>query len=74
MGLGLTKRWGAFASHNNAAAVAALANANLRKRFGDFGQDLPEPTQNSPAVLRALQNAEIDKWWPILKTANVKAN
>ena len=58
----------------NAAVVATLKDASLRKRFADFGQEVPEPGQILPAALHALQKAEIDKWWPILKSANVKSN
>jgi tripartite-type tricarboxylate transporter receptor subunit TctC len=57
----------------NAAAVKALANPGLQKRFAELGQDLPELNEQTPAALGALQEAEIAKWWPILKTANVKA-
>ena len=28
--------------------------------------------QQTPAALRAFQQAEIEKWWPIIKAANIK--
>ena len=58
----------------NGAAVKAMATPGLQKRFAELGQDLPAPDQQSPAALGAFQKAEIDKWWPILKAANIKAN
>jgi tripartite-type tricarboxylate transporter receptor subunit TctC len=58
----------------NAAAVKALADPQLQKTFAALGQDLPRPDQHTPAALAKLQKAEIDKWWPLLKAANVKAH
>jgi tripartite-type tricarboxylate transporter receptor subunit TctC len=58
----------------NGAAVKAMASAALQKRFADLAQDRPAPDQQSPAALGTLQKAEIDKWWPILKAAGIKAN
>ena len=58
----------------NSAAVKAMATPSLQKRFADLGQDLVAPDQQTPAALGAFQKAEIDKWWPILKAAGIKAN
>ena len=57
----------------NRAAVAAMAEPAVRKRFADLGLDVPPPEQQSAAALGALQRAEIEKWWPIIKAAGVKA-
>jgi tripartite-type tricarboxylate transporter receptor subunit TctC len=58
----------------NAAAVAALADPAVRKRLaGDLGQDIPERAQQTPEALRAYQKAEIEKWWPLIKAANIRA-
>lgn len=57
----------------NAAVSDALADPALRKRFTDLGQDVPPPDRQTPAALAALQRAEIEKWWPIIKAANIKA-
>ena len=50
----------------------ALADATVQQRFADQGQDIPLREQQTPEALAAQQNAEIEKWWPILKTANIK--
>ena len=57
----------------NAAAVDALADANVRSRLAELGQDFPALDQQSPQALGAFQKAEIEKWWPIIKAANIKA-
>jgi tripartite-type tricarboxylate transporter receptor subunit TctC len=31
------------------------------------------PEQQTPQALRAFQKAEIEKWWPIIKAAGIKA-
>ena len=56
----------------NAALVEALADPVVRKRFDDVGQ-APWPRQyQNPAALAKQQQAEIDKWWPIVKEAGIK--
>jgi hypothetical protein len=30
------------------------------------------PREQTAAALAALQKAEIEKWWPIIKAANIK--
>jgi len=57
----------------NSAAVAALADAGLRARLADLGQEIFPRDQQTPEALRALQKAEIAKWWPIIKEAGIKA-
>jgi tripartite-type tricarboxylate transporter receptor subunit TctC len=56
----------------NAAAREALADAGVRKRLSDLGQIIPPPEQQTPEALAAHQKAEIDKWWPVIKAANIK--
>jgi tripartite-type tricarboxylate transporter receptor subunit TctC len=58
----------------NAALVEALADAALAKRITDLGQDVPPPGQRTPQALGMLHRADIDKWWPLIKVANIKAD
>ena len=56
----------------NAALVEALADPDVRKRFDDVGQaPWPREYQN-PEALAKQQQAEIEKWWPIVKAAGIK--
>jgi tripartite-type tricarboxylate transporter receptor subunit TctC len=55
-----------------AATQAALANPTVQKRLADLGQDLPAPEQQNPEALRAHHKAELEKWTPIIKAANIK--
>jgi tripartite-type tricarboxylate transporter receptor subunit TctC len=57
----------------NRAAVAAMADPSVQKRFAGLGLDMPPPDQQSAAALGKLQRAEIEKWWPIIKKAGIKA-
>jgi len=57
----------------NGAAVAALADPSVRQKLAGLGQEIPPREQLTPDALRAYQKAEIDKWWPIVKAAGIKA-
>jgi tripartite-type tricarboxylate transporter receptor subunit TctC len=57
----------------NTAAVKAMADPTVKKRFADLGLDMPPPDQQTAQALGALQKAEIEKWWPIIKAAGIKA-
>jgi tripartite-type tricarboxylate transporter receptor subunit TctC len=56
----------------NAAVVDALANPVVRQRFADMGTEIPPREQQTPEALGAFQKAEIEKWWPIIKAANIR--
>lgn len=56
----------------NDAAIATMADPKVRTRMADFGLEVPLPEQQTPEALGALQKAEIEKWWPIIKAANIK--
>ena len=56
----------------NAAAVDAMNDPAVRKKFEDLGLQMPPKDQLTPEALGAMQKAEIAKWWPMIKAANVK--
>jgi tripartite-type tricarboxylate transporter receptor subunit TctC len=57
----------------NAAVVNILEEPELRARLIDLAYEIPPRAQQTPEALGALQRAEIAKWWPIIRAANVKA-
>jgi hypothetical protein len=44
----------------------------VQKRLTDLGLEIPPPGQQTPEALTVMQRAEIEKWWPIIKSANIK--
>jgi tripartite-type tricarboxylate transporter receptor subunit TctC len=57
----------------NAAMVQALAEPTVRARFSDLGLDVAARELQTPEGLAAFHKAEIEKWWPIIKAAGIKA-
>ena len=57
----------------NSALVETLADAAVRRRLAELGQDIPPVEKQTPDALAAFHKAEVEKWWPIIKAANIKA-
>jgi tripartite-type tricarboxylate transporter receptor subunit TctC len=57
----------------NAAVVDALADNTVRDRLAGLGHEIVPREQQTPQALGAFHKAEIEKWWPIIKAANIKA-
>jgi tripartite-type tricarboxylate transporter receptor subunit TctC len=55
----------------NAATVEALADGFVRSRFVELGMQAFPPEQQSAAALAALQKADSQRWWPILREAGL---
>jgi tripartite-type tricarboxylate transporter receptor subunit TctC len=81
-GLHVTGWFGFFAPKNtpkdiiakiNAAMVQALAEPAVRARFTELGLDVASREQQTPEGFAAFHKAEIEKWWPLIKAANVTA-
>ena len=58
----------------NGAATSALADPAIRQKLVDLAQEIFPREQLTPAALAAFQQGEIDKWWPIIKAANITPN
>jgi tripartite-type tricarboxylate transporter receptor subunit TctC len=56
----------------NATMTQVLANPQVRQRFAELGIQMTPIDQQSPEALRAYQKAEAERWWPIIKAANIK--
>jgi len=56
----------------NGATVVTLADPVTRRELADIGFEIPPRDQQTPAALGAFQKSEIEKWWPIIKAANIR--
>ncbi len=58
----------------NAATVEALADPAVRRRLqNELSLEIPSPALQTPGALRAFQAAEVEKWWPVIRAARIKA-
>jgi tripartite-type tricarboxylate transporter receptor subunit TctC len=74
--------WGLFAPRGtpkeivdklSAAAVAALDAPAARSRLAELGYEAFPRERQTPEALAALQKADAEKWWPIIKELGLKA-
>src|SRR5580704_13296365 len=56
----------------NATMSQLLASPSVKERLADLGIQITPLDQQSPEALRAFQKAETERWWPIIKAANLK--
>jgi tripartite-type tricarboxylate transporter receptor subunit TctC len=56
----------------NAAVVDALADPTVRQRLTDLGHVIATREEQTPEGLGSFHKAEIEKWWPLIKAANIK--
>jgi len=56
----------------NSAALDALSNPSVRQKLLELGQNVPPSDQQTTEFLARHQKAQADKWWPIMKAANIK--
>jgi tripartite-type tricarboxylate transporter receptor subunit TctC len=56
----------------NKAIVAAMADPSVRRKLADLGQEFYPPEMQTPEALGAFQKAELEKWGPIIRAADIK--
>jgi len=56
----------------NGAVVEALADPDVCNRIAELGPQIVPREQQEPNALAALQRVEADRWWPIIKAANIR--
>ena len=56
----------------NAAVVDTLADPTVRQRLTDLGHVIATREEQTPEGLGSFHKAEIEKWWPLIKAANIK--
>jgi tripartite-type tricarboxylate transporter receptor subunit TctC len=58
----------------NTTVVEALADPAIRGRLAGLGQHVFPRDQQTTEALAAFHKAEIERWWPIIRTAGIQAN
>jgi tripartite-type tricarboxylate transporter receptor subunit TctC len=58
----------------NAAALDAMKDPATIKQLANLGLEVPPADKLTPEALGDWQKAEIARWWPIIKAANVKVD
>jgi tripartite-type tricarboxylate transporter receptor subunit TctC len=58
----------------NTAVMDALGDADARQWLADRGQHVVPREQQSSEWLRIFHKHEIEKWWPIIKAADIKVD
>jgi tripartite-type tricarboxylate transporter receptor subunit TctC len=56
----------------NAAVVSALSDPAIAKKFADQSYILTRKADLTPEHLAKFHQAEIERWWPIIKAAGIK--
>jgi tripartite-type tricarboxylate transporter receptor subunit TctC len=57
----------------NGALVTTLADPALRQKLVELSQEIYPREQQTPEALLAFHQAEIEKWWPVIKAADIRA-
>jgi tripartite-type tricarboxylate transporter receptor subunit TctC len=57
----------------SAVAVDALGDPAVQSRLVELGYEAFPREQQTPETLAALQKADAEKWWPIIKAWGIRA-
>jgi tripartite-type tricarboxylate transporter receptor subunit TctC len=57
----------------NGAVVSALSDPAIQKKFADQSYEISKGEELTPEYLAKFHQSEIEKWWPIIKAAGIKA-
>jgi tripartite-type tricarboxylate transporter receptor subunit TctC len=57
----------------NGAVIEAFSDPSMRRTLTDMGLDIPSGAELTPEALGQFQKAEIEKWWPIIRAAGIRA-
>ena len=57
----------------DAAVVDALADPAVRSRLADLAYEPFPRERQTPEALDAMQKADVEKWWPIVRESGIKA-
>jgi tripartite-type tricarboxylate transporter receptor subunit TctC len=63
----------AIVARLNDAVVQALAHPSVQQRLADLGHEIFPREQQTPDGTAAFQKAEIERWWPVIRAANIRA-
>ena len=59
----------------NSVVRSALADAAVKQQLTDWALFPRRPSSfKAPKALAAYHKSEIEKWWPVIKAANIKAD
>ena len=58
----------------SSAVVEAMSDPAVQKRIAEVGQEVVPPAHQTPQALAAHHKAEIEKWTPMIKAANIKTD
>jgi tripartite-type tricarboxylate transporter receptor subunit TctC len=56
----------------NSAIVQAMADPSVRRKLADLCQEFYPPEMQTPEALGAFQKAELEKWSPLIKAADIR--
>ena len=56
----------------NSVVIDTFSDLAVRQRLTDQGLEIPARELQTPEGFGAFHRAEIERWWPIIKAANIK--